>query len=60
MVANRLRGVVAAEVSDNAQDFFKKRGFEPQTRNTVPRGDEWLANTTMEKRLAANEAGRPS
>ena len=49
--ASRLR----AEVSDSAQDFFKRRGFVPQQRNTVPLGDEWLANTTMEKPLAANE-----
>src|SRR5204863_247344 len=29
-----------AEVSDSAQDFFKKRGFVPQQRNTVPLGLE--------------------
>jgi putative acetyltransferase len=44
-----------AEVSDSAQDFFKKRGFVPQQRNTVPLGDEWIANTTMEKSLAGKE-----
>jgi putative acetyltransferase len=44
-----------AEVSDSAQDFFKRRGFVAQQRNTVPLGDEWLANTTMEKPLAAKE-----
>src|SRR4051794_31833285 len=44
-----------AEVSDSAQDFFKKRGFVPQQRNTVPLGDEWLANTTMAKPLAGKE-----
>ena len=49
--ARRLR----AEVSDSAQDFFKRRGFVPQQRNTVPLGDEWLATTTMEKPLAAKE-----
>jgi putative acetyltransferase len=49
--ARRLR----AEVSDSAQNFFKRRGFVPQQRNTVPLGDEWLANTTMEKPLAAKE-----
>ena len=46
---------LTAEVSDSAQDFFKARGFVPQQRNTVPVGDEWLANTTMEKQLAAKE-----
>jgi len=49
--ARRLR----AEVSDTAQEFFKRRGFVVQQRNTVPLGDEWLANTTMEKPLAAKE-----
>ena len=32
-----------------------KRGFVPQTRNTRTVGGEWLANTTMEKKLAAKE-----
>jgi len=42
---------LTAEVSDTAQDFFKKRGFTPQQRNTVLRGGEWLVNTTMDKAL---------
>jgi putative acetyltransferase len=41
-----------ADVSDSAQDFFKKRGFVPYRRNTVQRGGEWLSNTTMEKQIA--------
>ena len=43
---------LTADVSDTAQDFFKKRGFTAQQRNTVLRGGEWLANTTMEKKTA--------
>jgi putative acetyltransferase len=46
---------LTADVSDSAQDFFKRRGFVATQRNTVPLGHEWLANTTMEKRLAAKE-----
>jgi len=46
---------LTADVSDSAQDFFKKRGFVPQQRNTVQLGGEWLANTTMEKKLVAEE-----
>ena len=46
--AKKLR----ADVSDTAQDFFRKRGFAPYRRNTVQRGGEWLSNTTMEKQLA--------
>jgi|SRR5947209_6526753 len=44
---------LTADVSDSAQDFFRKRGFTAQQRNTVLRGGEWLANTTMEKPLAS-------
>ena len=47
---------LTAEVSDSAQDFFKRRGFVPQQRNTVPLGGEWLANTTMQKPLAGKES----
>jgi putative acetyltransferase len=52
-----LRGAdrLTADVSDSAQDFFRRRGFVAKQRNTVPLGNEWLANTTMEKRLAAKE-----
>jgi putative acetyltransferase len=46
---------LTADVSDSAQDFFKARGFVAQQRNTIPVGDEWLANTTMQKQLAAKE-----
>ncbi len=42
---------LTADVSDTAEDFFKKRGFTARQRNTVQRGGEWLANTTMEKAL---------
>jgi putative acetyltransferase len=51
------RGVkkLTADVSDSAHDFFKRRGFVPQQRNTVARGDEWLANTTMAKILVRKE-----
>ncbi len=47
-----------ADVSDSAEEFFKRRGFVPQRRNTVPHGDEWLSNTTMEKKLAVKEDTR--
>lgn len=46
---------LVAEVSDSAQDFFRHRGFRPRQRNSVAVGDEWLANTTMEKQLVAKE-----
>src|SRR5215212_3581457 len=46
---------LTADVSDTAQHFFKKRGFTTQQRNTVLRGGEWLANTTMDKPLASGQ-----
>ena len=47
---------LTVEASDTAHDFFKTRGFVPMQRNTVARGGEWLANTTMEKLLAGKAA----
>jgi len=45
-------------VSDTAYDFFAKRGYEAQQRNSIRRGDEWLSNTTMKKTLAGQEAAQ--
>jgi putative acetyltransferase len=39
------------DASDNSAEFFARRGYEAQQRNTVSIGGEWLANTTMQKRL---------
>ena len=47
---------LTADVSDTALDFFTKRGFTAQQRNTVRRGGEWLTNTTMEKKLTKEAA----
>jgi putative acetyltransferase len=55
LAAARGAARLTADVSDSAQDFFKRRGFVPKQRNSVPLGNEWLANTTMEKPLAAKE-----
>ncbi len=46
---------LTVDVSDSATEFFRKRGYMPQTRNTRTVGGEWLANTTMEKKLVAKE-----
>jgi putative acetyltransferase len=58
LAASRGARRLTADVSDSAQDFFRRRGFVPQQRNSVPVGDEWLANTTMEKQLAAKAGAR--
>ena len=49
---------LSVEASDNARDFFAHRGFTAEQRNSVSVGNEWLSNTTMKKRFAANEDKR--
>lgn len=44
------------DASDNALGFFQKRGYVAQQRNTVTINNEWLANTTLHKALAAKGA----
>jgi putative acetyltransferase len=43
------------DASDSAFDFFKKRGYVAQRRNSVTVNGEWLANTTMQKTLASGD-----
>src|SRR5215469_10534204 len=43
---------LSVDASDTALDFFKKRGYVAQQRNSVTVNGEWLANTTMRKTLA--------
>src|SRR6202040_3728427 len=42
---------LTVDASDNAQEFFAKRGYVGKQRNTVTVNGEWLANTTMQKVL---------
>ena len=51
--------IVTVDVSDNAQEFFLKRGYVGKQRNTVTINGEWLANTTMQKTLADAAPGAP-
>lgn len=55
-----LRGAkrLTAEASDSAREFFAKKGYAAQQRNTRAAGGEWLVNTTMEKSLTAGTRGR--
>jgi putative acetyltransferase len=55
LAAARGASRLTADVSDSAQDFFRRRGFVATQRNSIELGGEWLATTTMEKRLAAKE-----
>jgi len=44
---------LTVDASDSARGFFEKRGYIAQQRNSISIGDEWLANTTLQKQLAA-------
>jgi len=56
LAASRGTPRLVVEASDSARDFFLGRGYVAQQRNSVSRQGEWLANTTMEKRLAPRSA----
>ncbi len=47
---------LTVDASDNAEDFFRKRGYIAMQRNTVTVNGEWLANTTMQKTLGGDQA----
>jgi putative acetyltransferase len=47
---------LTVDASDNATEFFLKRGYVATRRNTVTISGEWLANTTMQKTFAADSA----
>jgi putative acetyltransferase len=51
---------VTVDASDTAVPFFEHRGYVATQRNSVPRDDQWLSNTTMVKRLAEGQAKEPS
>jgi putative acetyltransferase len=55
LAAGRGADALKVDVSDSAYDFFAKRGYEAQQRNSVQRGEEWLSNTSMKKVLASKE-----
>ncbi|MFG1294980.1 MULTISPECIES: GNAT family N-acetyltransferase [Xanthobacter] len=47
---------LTVDASDTALGFFQQRGYQPERRNTVSLGGEWLSNTTLRKSLG--EGGR--
>jgi putative acetyltransferase len=54
LAAARGATKLAVDASDSARRFFEKRGYVAQQRNSVSIGDEWLANTTLQKPLVAS------
>jgi putative acetyltransferase len=47
---------LTVDASDNALEFFRKRGYVAQQRNSITINGEWLANTTMQKPLGGSPA----
>ncbi len=61
LVGGRGAKALTVDASDNAAEFFGRRGYVAKQRNTVSINGEWLANTTMQKTLvqAAAPGGSP-
>jgi putative acetyltransferase len=55
LAAARGTTTLEVEASDAARDFFTKRGFTAQSRNTVEIDGEWLGRTRMSKALVKVE-----
>jgi putative acetyltransferase len=56
LASGRGAKALSVDASDTAQEFFKKRGYAAKQRNSVTVNGEWLANTTMQKKLGDNAA----
>jgi putative acetyltransferase len=59
LAAARGAAAITVDASDTAQPFFEARGYVAMHRNSVPREDLWLTNTTMKKELG-REKGETS
>lgn len=55
LAAGRGAKALNVDASETSYDFFAKRGYAAQQRNSVQCGDEWLSNTTMKKALGGQE-----
>ena len=51
LAGSRGADKLTVDASDNAEGFFKKRGYVAMQRNSITVNGEWLANTTMQKTL---------
>ena len=53
LAAARGAKKLTVKASDVARSFFSARGYDAQSRNTVPLGEEWLGHTVMMKSFGA-------
>lgn len=53
LAGGRGAAALTVDASDTAQNFFARRGYAAQQRNSITINGEWLANTTMKKTLGA-------
>ena len=60
LAAGRGVELVSTQASDTARALFERHGFVAQRRNIVQIGDQWLANTTMTKRLEPQSGKDPT
>jgi putative acetyltransferase len=58
LATSRGASHLSVDASDTAREFFQRRGFSAEQRNTISVGNEWLANTTMKKKFDAKERAR--
>jgi putative acetyltransferase len=56
LAGGRGAKTLTVDASDNAAEFFTRRGYTATRRNTVTVNGEWLANTTMQKTLGEGTA----
>ena len=56
LAGSRGADKLKVDASDTAYGFFLRRGYVAQSRNSVERGGEWLANTTMQKSLGGDKS----
>src|SRR4030088_989247 len=54
LAGGRGAKTLTVDASDNAVEFFEKRGYVAKQRNTVAVNGECLANHTMQKSLASD------
>ena len=60
IAAARGGAEISVDASETAAAFFEERGYIAVSRNSVPIDDQWLANTTMTKKLTPIGSGKPS